>query len=77
MQWLICAIAAIGFVFDIYVLLMLPLIIKPALGRGWERRRTQRRAPFVPGSPEYTELGTHAFLRPHCRGRVSACWAVI
>ena len=30
-QWLICAIAAIGFAFDIYELLMLPLIIKPAI----------------------------------------------
>ena len=26
-QWLICAIAAIGFAFDIYELLMLPLIV--------------------------------------------------
>ena len=32
-QWLICVIAAIGFAFDIYELLMLPLIIKPA----WRR----------------------------------------
>lgn len=30
-QWLICAIAAIGFAFDIYELLMLPLIVKPAI----------------------------------------------
>ena len=30
-QWLICVIAAIGFTFDIYELLMLPLIIAPAL----------------------------------------------
>lgn len=30
-EWLICAIAAIGFAFDIYELLMLPLIIKPAI----------------------------------------------
>ena len=30
-QWLICIIASIGFAFDIYELLMLPLIIKPAL----------------------------------------------
>jgi len=29
-QWLICAIAAIGFAFDIYELLMLPLIFRPA-----------------------------------------------
>ena len=30
-QWLICIIASIGFAFDIYELLMLPLIVKPAL----------------------------------------------
>lgn len=30
-QWLICAIASIGFAFDIYELLMLPLIVGPAL----------------------------------------------
>ena len=30
-QWLICTIAAIGFAFDIYELLMLPLIARPAL----------------------------------------------
>src|SRR5688500_12530602 len=29
--WLICAIASIGFAFDIYELLMLPLIVEPAL----------------------------------------------
>jgi MFS family permease len=30
-QWLICAIAAIGFAFDTYELLMLPLIARPAI----------------------------------------------
>jgi MFS family permease len=30
-QWLICIIAAIGFAFDVYELLMLPLILGPAL----------------------------------------------
>jgi len=30
-QWLICAIAALGFAFDTYELLMLPLIVRPAL----------------------------------------------
>ncbi len=30
-QWLICIIAAIGFAFDTYELLMLPLLIRPAL----------------------------------------------
>src|SRR5688572_18738080 len=30
-QWLICGIAALGFAFDSYELLMLPLIVRPAL----------------------------------------------
>jgi hypothetical protein len=30
-QWLICAVAALGFAFDSYELLMLPLIVRPAL----------------------------------------------
>ncbi len=30
-QWLVCVIASIGFAFDIYELLMLPLILRPAL----------------------------------------------
>lgn len=31
LQWVICAIASIGFAFDTYELLMLPLIVRPAL----------------------------------------------
>src|ERR671925_299503 len=31
LQWLICIIAALGFAFDSYELLMLPLIVRPAL----------------------------------------------
>ncbi len=31
MQWLICTVAALGFAFDIYELLVLPLIARPAL----------------------------------------------
>ena len=31
LQWLICVIAALGFAFDSYELLMLPLIVRPAL----------------------------------------------
>src|ERR1700719_3752816 len=30
--WLVCIIAAIGFAFDTYTLLMMPLIARPALG---------------------------------------------
>src|SRR5688572_20035776 len=30
-QWVICGVAALGFAFDSYELLMLPLIVRPAL----------------------------------------------
>lgn len=43
-QWLICVIASIGFAFDIYELLMLPLIVRPAL---------QDLLGVTPGSPEF------------------------
>jgi MFS family permease len=43
-QWLICAIAAIGFAFDTYVLLMLPLIVAPAL---------RELVSAQPGTPAY------------------------
>lgn len=43
-QWLICAVAALGFAFDIYELLMLPLIVRPAL---MELRDIR------PGTPEF------------------------
>jgi MFS family permease len=43
-QWLICVIAAIGFAFDTYELLMLPLIIRPSL---------MQLGGLEPGSPEY------------------------
>ncbi len=33
LQWTICAVAAIGFAFDIYELLMMPLIMRDALGK--------------------------------------------
>lgn len=45
-QWLICAIAAIGFAFDIYEILMLPLIVGPALGS---------LASVARGTPEFSE----------------------
>jgi MFS family permease len=32
LQWLICAIAALGFAFDIYEILMAPLVVGPAIG---------------------------------------------
>ena len=43
-QWLICAVAAIGFAFDIYEILVLPLIVRPAL---------LELGPLAPGTPEF------------------------
>src|SRR5256886_10812397 len=68
-QWLICAIAAIGFAFDIYVLLMLPLIIKPALaalgGIG-----PNGLPLLVPGSAEYVRWARTLFFVPALAGGV-------
>ncbi len=43
-QWLICAVAAVGFAFDIYEILVLPLIVGPAL---------MELGPLSPGTPEF------------------------
>ena len=68
-QWLICIIAAIGFAFDIYELLMLPLIIKPALaslgGLGADGLPL-----LVPGSPEYMQWARTLFFVPAIAGGV-------
>ena len=68
-QWFICGIAAVGFAFDIYELLMLPLVIKPALaalggaGAGG--------VPLlVPGSPEYVQWARTLFFLPAIAGGV-------
>ncbi|HYN06689.1 MAG TPA: MFS transporter [Vicinamibacterales bacterium] len=58
-QWLICIIAAIGFAFDIYELLMLPLIIGPAL-----RELIQA----APGTPAYTQWAGLLFWLPAIAG---------
>jgi MFS family permease len=54
MQWLICAVAALGFAFDTYELLMLPLIIRPALAE---------LLMVAPNSPEVNEwVGTMLYV---------------
>ena len=54
-EWLICVIAAIGFAFDTYELLMLPLIVGPALGELVHAR---------PGTPEYANWVGLLFFVP-------------
>jgi MFS family permease len=60
-QWVICAIAAIGFAFDIYEVLMLPLIIRPAL---------LELTGAVPGSPEYQMWVGRLFYVPAFAGGI-------
>ena len=60
-QWLICAIAAIGFAFDIYEILMLPLIVRPAL---------LELTGAVPGSPEYQMWVGRLFYIPAFAGGI-------
>ena len=65
----VCAIAAIGFAFDIYELLMLPLVIKPALAA--LGGMTPEGTPLlVPGSPEYTKWARALFFVPAIAGGI-------
>lgn len=78
--WLICTIAAIGFAFDIYELLMLPLIIKPAIAAlsaplvealvsgGMDRARAA--AMWSPGGEEYVRWARTLFFVPAIAGGV-------
>ena len=59
-QWLICFIAVIGFAFDTFVLLMLPLILKPAL----------LEFGITPGSPEFTKWRALLFFLPAVVGGI-------
>ncbi len=60
-QWLICVIAAIGFAFDIYEILMLPLIVRPAL---LELTGAQ------PGTPEFQMWVGRLFYIPAFAGGI-------
>lgn len=60
-QWLICIIAAIGFAFDIYELLMLPLVVGPGL---------QELMGAAPGSPEFQMWTSRLFYWPAICGGV-------
>jgi MFS family permease len=60
-QWLICTIAAIGFAFDIYELLMLPLIARHAL---------MDLGGIAPGTPEFGKWFALLFYVPALAGGV-------
>ena len=61
LQWTICAIAAIGFAFDIYEILMLQLIVRPAL---------LELTGAVPGSPEFQMWVGRLFYVPAFAGGI-------
>ena len=60
-QWLICVIAAIGFAFDIYEILMLPLIVRPAL---------LELTGAAPGSPQFQMWVGRLFYIPAFAGGI-------
>jgi len=60
LQWVICAVASLGFAFDIYELLMLPLIVRPAL---------MELGKLKPGTPEFnTWVGLLFYVPAVCGG---------
>jgi MFS family permease len=61
LQWLICGIAALGFAFDLYETLVLPLIVRPAL---------TTLGNFKLGSPEYNLWVGRLFYLPLASGGV-------
>jgi MFS family permease len=60
-QWLICFIASIGFAFDIYEILMLPLVVRPAL---------LELTGAAPGSPEFQMWVGRLFYIPAFAGGI-------
>jgi MFS family permease len=60
-QWVICAISALGFAFDTYALLVLPLILRPALLEIGKLR---------PGTPEFNSWVGLLFYVPAVAGGV-------
>ena len=61
LQWTICGVAAIGFLFDIYEILMLPLIVRPAL---------LELVGATPGSPEFQMWVGRLFYIPAIAGGI-------
>jgi predicted MFS family arabinose efflux permease len=62
-QWLICAVAALGFAFDIYELLMLPLIVGPATA-------SLSGGAIRPGTPEFNHWVGLLFYVPAVAGGI-------
>jgi MFS family permease len=60
-QWTICAVAAVGFAFDTYALLVLPLIVRPAL---------LEIGKLKPGTPEFNAWVGWLFYLPAVAGGI-------
>src|SRR5580700_691137 len=60
-QWVICAMAAVGFAFDTYSLLVLPLIVRPSL---------MELAKVKPGSPDFNYWVGLLFYLPAVAGGI-------
>ncbi|MCC9602356.1 MFS transporter [Stieleria sp. JC731] len=60
-KWIVCFIAALGFAFDIYELLMLPLILRPALAE---------LGGIAPGTPEFEYWRGMMFFVPAMIGGI-------
>jgi MFS family permease len=60
-EWLICFVAALGFAFDIYELLMLPLIVGPAM---------LELLGAKPGSPQFNQWVGYLFWLPAIAGGI-------
>jgi MFS family permease len=54
-EWLICAVAALGFAFDLYEVLVLPLVLRPALAS---------LGPLAPGDPAFDRWVSVLFYVP-------------
>src|SRR5579863_9178240 len=64
-KWTICVVAAMGFLFDIYVVLVGPLILQPALTELGHLR---------PGTPEYRDWAGYLFWIPPLVGGFCGLW---
>lgn len=64
-KWTICAVAAMGFLFDIYVVLVGPLILQPAL---------IDLGHMKPGTPEYRDWAGYLFWFPPLLGGFCGLW---
>jgi MFS family permease len=61
LQWTICAVAALGFAFDLYETLMLPLIVRPAL---------TSLGHLKPGTPQFNHWVGVMFFVPNVVGGI-------